>query len=369
MVRLKRAWISTGLILIVVAFCFMIIITGIGNFQFEDFNDTVNYTFYDKDYDIRSDPSITYSSAKDTSDVHVIKADLLTAADDKTLIIDDRDAQQLMTNIKVLCLITTVTGSLETKVKAVNDTWARRCDRTLYIIGDPSSPTRLQGDILTLKVPNGRGHLTAKSSQALKFVHSRFLMDYDWFLKADDDTYIVMENLKFLLSHYSPNTPVYLGHLFKKYSKYGYMSGGAGYVLSRRALRKMVQHGYRSAGKCRNDGSDEDVDVAHCLQAVNVTVHNSIDRFGRESFHAFSGLAHVNGGLPYTVKSYDRHPTRTGVDCCSQLLISFHYASPEFLYLLEQLLYRTSIYGRKIPDKGFTKFFGIGTVPPLKDFK
>ncbi|XP_050396013.1 glycoprotein-N-acetylgalactosamine 3-beta-galactosyltransferase 1 isoform X2 [Patella vulgata] len=343
-------------------------ITGTGKFPFEDFYDEFNYTSYDQ-YDVTFDPSITYNSRKDTTNTHVIKDGRLTAADDKTLIIDDRIAQRLMNNIKILCWIPTITNSLETKVKAVNNTWARRCDRTLYVLGDPSSPTSLQGDILTLKVPNGRSHLTAKSVQALKFIHSHFLMSYDWFLKADDDTYIVMENLKFLLSHYSSNAPVYVGHLFKKYSNYGYMSGGAGYVLSRRALRKLVKHGYRSSGKCRNDGNDEDVDIGHCLQAVNVSVHNTVDKFGRESFHPFSGLAHVNGGLPDNIKSYDRNPTRTGVDCCSQLLISFHYASPQFLYFIEQLLYRTSIYGRKIPDTGFKKFFQIGPVPPLKDFK
>ena len=37
----------------------------------------------------------------------------------------------------------------------------------------------------------------------------------DWFMKADDDTFVVVENLKHLLSNYSTNDPIHFGHNFK----------------------------------------------------------------------------------------------------------------------------------------------------------
>ena len=42
-----------------------------------------------------------------------------------------------------------------------------------------------------------------------------------------------MENLKFMLLPYDPDKALYFGCRFKKLVNSGYMSGGAGYVLSR----------------------------------------------------------------------------------------------------------------------------------------
>ena len=56
--------------------------------------------------------------------------------------------------------------------------------------------------------------------------------------------------------------PIYFGCRFKPFVKQGYMSGGAGYVLSRAALELFVEKALNNSLLCRsnNDGS-EDVEI------------------------------------------------------------------------------------------------------------
>lgn len=40
--------------------------------------------------------------------------------------------------------------------------------------------------------------------------------------------YVIVENLRYMLTSYNPTDPIFLGCRFKPYVKQGYMSGGAG---------------------------------------------------------------------------------------------------------------------------------------------
>ena len=39
-------------------------------------------------------------------------------------------------------------------------------------------------------------------------------------------SYVIVENLRYMLSSYNPKDPLWFGCRFKKYVKEGYMSGG-----------------------------------------------------------------------------------------------------------------------------------------------
>ena len=61
--------------------------------------------------------------------------------------------------------------------------------------------------------------------------------------QADDDTYVIMENLRYFLSGENTSEPIYFGHHFKTIVKQGFYSGGGGYVLSKEALRRFGENG------------------------------------------------------------------------------------------------------------------------------
>ena len=50
-------------------------------------------------------------------------------------------------------------------------------------------------------------------------------------MKADDDTYVIIENLRYMLQKHKPSDPVYFGFKMKPIVDQGYMSGGAGNVI------------------------------------------------------------------------------------------------------------------------------------------
>ncbi len=149
-----------------------------------------------------------------------------------------------------------------------------------------------------LNVSEGRDSLWAKTKAAFKYIYDHHLHEADWVLKADDDTYVIMENLRYLLQDHSPTKPIYFGRRFKPYVAQGYMSGGAGYVLSRTAVEQFVKLGLADWNHCRpDDGGAEDLEMGQCLQHVHVLAQDSRDRLGRERFHPFIPEHHLIPGL------------------------------------------------------------------------
>lgn len=139
---------------------------------------------------------------------------------------------------------------------------------------------------------------------------SSYLDKADWFLKADDDTYVIVENLRLLLSRFSPDKPVYLGRRFRRFVHQGYMSGGAGYVLSRESVRRYVRALHH--GTCTQSTSAEDLLLGFCLQKLGVPAGDSRDHQHRETFHPLwlGKLLCTEDILPKWFHQYNYYPSK-----------------------------------------------------------
>ena len=55
---------------------------------------------------------------------------------------------------------------------------------------------------------SGYWRLTLKTTLAFHYAYEHFLNDYDWFVKADDDTYLFIENLRLFLQTKNTSEPI-----------------------------------------------------------------------------------------------------------------------------------------------------------------
>lgn len=128
-----------------------------------------------------------------------------------------------MVNPRICCLILTAPNNFMKRAIAINQTWAPRCDR-YYFISEfnksiLSKVELLVGDQLPIapikNIPTGYSHLTRKSALAFVFAYEHHVDDFDWFLKADDDTYLIVENLRAFLREKNSSEPVTFGYNFR----------------------------------------------------------------------------------------------------------------------------------------------------------
>ena len=177
-------------------------------------------------------------------------------------------------------------------------------------------------------------NLTSKIFAAFKEIYSS-QNTYDWYIKVDYDTFVLVDNLRLFLSSKNPFKPVTYGYDFVIWMPIRpggspeylvYQTGGAGYVLSKEALNRLGNKLITDEKSCINMGY-EDLDTFRCLKQVSVFAEKSIDELGRERFHQDS-LWYYNTNVSHVrANEWEIGPAngvRTGPDCCSDTSISFH---------------------------------------------
>ena len=90
--------------------------------------------------------------------------------------------------------------------------------------------------------------------RSFQAIYSKY-NNYDWYLKADDDTFVFVDNLKSFLITKNSTAPVTYGADFIMVVEKGYHSGGGGYVLSNEALNRLQAKLGENYTYCKNTGT------------------------------------------------------------------------------------------------------------------
>ncbi|CAJ0927513.1 unnamed protein product, partial [Mesorhabditis belari] len=275
---------------------------------------------------------------------------------------------------KVFCMINTIPKNHNTRVVAVQDTWANHCDQHVFTTTAPPPPTtkkktRAERKDPKEKVPpfwvfdfsspanksipnDSREWLWDRLRAAFKKVHQEKLGDFDWFFKADDDTFAIMENMKEFLAKLDPNHPYFVisRHWLLEKGRdpnqiYG--SGGAGYILSREAVKRFISI-MPNATECRTTSyKHEDTEIGECLRNANVTFVDAVDGSNRHSMLPIDIAdlltPFVNGPNLQWAQETSIIPLDKGDSCCSPGMITTHYVKPQEMYAYYFLTYKLKI--------------------------
>eukprot|EP00050_Salpingoeca_kvevrii_P015901 m.50997 g.50997 ORF g.50997 m.50997 type:complete len:707 (+) comp6579_c0_seq1:276-2396(+) len=242
---------------------------------------------------------------------------------------------------RILCWVMTDPKNLYTKAVAVNTTWASDCD-TLLFMTTVHHPL-LNTVRLWLDAPESREMLWRKARAAWMHVFHHFLDKADWFMRVDDDSYVMMDNLRDFLHDYDHNKPHYLGRtMVAQPADAKFYGGGAGNIMSHKALEILGNTVIKEPDIFADYNTfSDDVEIALSLLDAGVPTEDTRDEELRERFFPL-GVDRERDlrkeKFPdHWYWRYSLYPAREGLECCSKRWIVSHYTSLERMYILREL--------------------------------
>lgn len=243
---------------------------------------------------------------------------------------------------KVLCWILTFPKTHANRAVAVNRTWGRHCTVLLFMTTEQHLD--LPTVVLDLGQPESRSMIFKKTKLAWMHVYKHYLQAADFFIKADDDTYVVWENLVPFLSRFDPAEARYFGRQFVPGNDMNrsYYSGGTGIILTKGALDRLgsAVHGNVSHTVWAvPETGPEDAMTSRTLLPLGIQTERRVSSDGRELFLPMgTGFEQKQKGRNEKLWLYQKSPhTVAGPKCCSEKWVSTHYMTPEDIYRIDDI--------------------------------
>jgi glycoprotein-N-acetylgalactosamine 3-beta-galactosyltransferase len=289
---------------------------------------------------------------------------------------DDPPPQSQRLRPKILCLILTQESSHATRLDAILETWGQKCDR-IVAASDKDDPSR---HAYHIQSETGYWGIWDKLMQSLRMIVLEQQLEFDWILKADDDTYVIMENLRSFLSNTSssnikddvpliygrtmpwprlvelktfggwfetPNDKAFRDRFYAKFpdkkQRLVYAHGGPGYVMNSMYVQALIRAYFHSPSVDAVHGrvSEDLANAVTMLYNFNVTPQTTMDLVEqKERSHPESPRTMYDNPkwLPWVQENIQNRGD--GPACCSSSSISYHHVNHREMRLLHYQLYQ-----------------------------
>ncbi len=118
-----------------------------------------------------------------------------------------------MKSQRILCWVM-ANPENEQRWKHLKKLYGKNCDKFI-IMTSLNRMKQVEGlELHGLDVPEGRDFLAERCYKGFQYIYKEFYQDYDFFMRTDEDTYFVMENLRYLLSQYDPGWALWIGEKY-----------------------------------------------------------------------------------------------------------------------------------------------------------
>ena len=147
-----------------------------------------------------------------------------------------------------------------------------------------------------LNISEDYERMTEKHFAAFIYMYKNHYNDFDWFIKADEDTYVIVENLRWFLADKCPNERFIYGKVLKQlyYRDWynagnldrGFLQGGSGFVINRETIKLFSETYMKNRSFCTMiKGRYGDQEISNCFRKLGIYPGESRDKMGRERFH------------------------------------------------------------------------------------
>jgi len=186
----------------------------------------------------------------------------------------------------VFCFVLSANNRHLTSSRAIVYTWGKRCDRFYFV-------TRFQNtsaDLLMLEKFENISDITPttitqRTLDILLYLQTEQLASsYNWFLRASDDSYVIIPNLRRLvnqLHRIENNRPfAYVGDVEQMYKKYQISTTGSVMLFNREALGRLIiadseydDNKLKSQQQKCLDEMIYDHEFVTCLKQINININ------------------------------------------------------------------------------------------------